>query len=313
MCCQRLFFLCPLEDIVLQSGNELFLHAVLKAVLRAGCEQYHYLHQGLCVLDCPESFFEHEEQKECLRCHPDCALCDGPQSSDCDACAHPDATLHNGSLEGSGHCVPSANLCSPRQYADQEGECHPCHKYCHRCSGPSKSHCLSCNQRHLLHRQLYGTCVTECPVGFYRDELEQKCEPCHPSCQSCIGKSSRECLGCKTYLFREGKETCEMCDPSCGECVSGGEDGCMSCAPGLVHLRKEGRCLPSCPQGFYHDTVHRTCEPCHASCPTCSGTNCRNGFVQCTVWCVIAFSYPTVNIEATPQELPSITLDYVAL
>lgn len=70
-----------------------------------------------------------------------------------------------------------------------------------------------------------------------------------------------------------GSRTCEMCDPSCGECVSGGEDGCMSCAPGLVHLRKEGRCLPSCPQGFYHDTVHRTCEPCHASCTTCSGTS----------------------------------------
>ncbi|XP_044031068.1 proprotein convertase subtilisin/kexin type 5 [Siniperca chuatsi] len=293
-----------------------------------GCEEYHFLHEGLCVLDCPKRFFEDKEQRECLRCHPNCALCDGPNNNDCDACMDPEATLHNGAcvsacpshtyresitgeckdcdascltcfgphagfctscredqrLEGDGNCVPSANKCLPRQYADQNGECHPCHKYCHRCSGPGKTHCLSCNQRHLL---LNGTCVDECPTGYYDDESGQKCEPCHPSCQSCVGKHSHECLVCKTHLFREGKgcvETCqhshygntssrmcEKCDPSCGECMGDGEDSCLSCILGLIYLRKEGRCLPSCPQGYSHDAVHRTCEPCHASCRTCSG------------------------------------------
>uniref|UniRef100_I3JKW5 Proprotein convertase subtilisin/kexin type 5a n=1 Tax=Oreochromis niloticus TaxID=8128 RepID=I3JKW5_ORENI len=296
-----------------------------------GCEEYHFLHEGLCVLDCPERFFEDKEQGRCLQCHPDCALCDGPNSNDCDACTDAEATLHNGAclgacpshtyldgitgdckdcdascltcfgphassctscregqmLDGNSQCVPSANKCSPHQYIDQHGECHPCHKYCYRCSGPGKTHCLSCNPRHLL---LNGTCVDQCPTGYYEQQSGQKCEPCHASCQSCVGKHNHECLTCKAHLFREGKECvetcqhryhygntasrmCEKCDPSCGECISDEENGCLSCAPGLIYLRKEGRCLPSCPQGYYHDTVHRTCEHCHASCRTCSGSD----------------------------------------
>ncbi|XP_034997609.2 proprotein convertase subtilisin/kexin type 5 [Hippoglossus stenolepis] len=293
-----------------------------------GCEEYHFLHEGRCVPDCPEKFFEDKERGECLSCHPDCALCDGPNADDCDACSDSEATLHDGAclaacsahtyrdtvageckdcdvsclscfgpnagsctscregqrLEGHGHCVPSTNKCLPHQYADHDGECHPCHKYCHRCTGPRKTQCLSCNPRHLL---LNGTCVDECPSGHYEDESGQRCEPCHPSCETCVGKHSHECLTCKTHLFREGKEcvetcqhghygnaesrTCEKCDPSCGECIGGKEDSCLSCAPGLIYMRREGRCLPSCPQGFYHDAAHRTCEPCHASCRTCSG------------------------------------------
>uniref|UniRef100_A0AAQ5YY62 SPC3 n=1 Tax=Amphiprion ocellaris TaxID=80972 RepID=A0AAQ5YY62_AMPOC len=296
-----------------------------------GCEEYHFLLEGLCVLDCPEGFFEDKERGECLRCHPDCALCDGPNSNDCDACMDREATLHNGAclpacpshtyrdhmtgdckdcdasclmcfgphagsctscqegqrLDSHNHCVPSDSKCSIHQYTDQDGECHPCHKYCHRCSAPGKTHCLSCNQRHLL---LNGTCVDECPTGYYEDDSGQKCEPCHAACQSCVGKHSHECLTCKAHLFREGKECvqtcqhryhygntasrmCEKCDPSCGECNGGSDDGCLNCAAGLIFLRKEGRCLPSCPQGYHHDAVHKTCEPCHATCRTCSGTS----------------------------------------
>ncbi|XP_068561703.1 proprotein convertase subtilisin/kexin type 5 [Cebidichthys violaceus] len=323
-----------------------------------GCEEYHFLHEGLCVLDCPERFFEDKEQRECLRCHPDCALCDGPNVNDCDACTDPEAALHRGAclaacpshtyrdamtgeckdcdascltcshagsctscregqrLEGHGHCVRSSNNCSPHQYADQAGECHPCHKYCHRCSGPGKAHCLSCNQRHLL---LNGTCVDECPRGYY-EESGQKCEPCHPSCQSCVGKHSHECLACRIHLFREGKDCvetcqhshygntgsrmCEKCDPSCSECIGSEEDSCLSCALGLIYLRREGRCLPSCPQGYYHDSAHRTCDACHASCRTCSGRDyqpcdsCHPGYLLsdglCESMCDIGL-YPVMK------------------
>ncbi|KAG7499791.1 proprotein convertase subtilisin/kexin type 5-like [Solea senegalensis] len=325
------------------------------------CEEYHFLHEGLCVADCPESFYEDRERAECLPCHPDCALCDGPSGNDCDACADSENTLHDGAclpacsshtyrdsvtgeckdcdescltcagphagsctscragqrLEDRGHCVPSSNKCFPQQYAEWDGECHPCHKYCHRCSGPSKTQCLSCNLRHLL---LNSTCVDKCPAGYYEDETGQKCEPCHPSCDTCVGKHSHECLTCKVHLFREGKECvktcrqshygnvgsgmCEKCDPSCGECVGGRDDSCLSCAVGLVYMRKEGRCLPSCPQGFYHDATHKSCEPCHASCRTCSGKDsqscdsCYTGYLlsegTCESMCDIG-QYPVVK------------------
>ncbi|KAG7241170.1 hypothetical protein INR49_025913 [Caranx melampygus] len=324
--CQR----CP---SACQECSPLGQCTALKAVLCAGCEEYHFLHEGLCVLDCPERFFEDKDRGECLRCHPDCVLCDGPNDNDCDTCADPEAILHNGaclvacsthtyrdtmtgdcedcdascltcsgphassctscreglSLEGHGHCVPSPSNCLPHQYANQDGECHPCHKYCRRCSGPRKTECLSCNQRHLL---LNGTCADECPSGYYEDESGQKCEPCHPSCDTCVGRHSQECLTCKAHLFREGKECvetcqhghygntgsrmCERCDPSCGECMGAREDSCLSCAPGLIYMRREGRCLPSCPLGYHHDSMHRTCEPCHATCRTCSEGMCES-------------------------------------
>lgn len=81
----------------------------------AGCEEYHFLHEGLCVPDCPERFFEDKERRECLRCHPDCALCDGPKANDCDACVDPEAALHNGA------CLAA---CPSHAYRDAiTGEC----------------------------------------------------------------------------------------------------------------------------------------------------------------------------------------------
>lgn len=99
-------------------------------------------------------------------------------------------------------------------------------------------------------------------------------------------------LGCKTLIWSRligrdpssftrdlsrsrygnaGSGTCERCDPSCGECAGGGEDGCLSCAAGRVYLREEGRCLLSCPLGRYHHGAGGSCQPCHASCRSCSG------------------------------------------
>lgn len=77
-------------------------------------------------------------------CDASCLMCFGPHASSCTSCREGQI------LDGNSRCVSSANKCLPHQYTDQHGECHPCHKYCYRCSGPGKTHCLSCNPRHLL-------------------------------------------------------------------------------------------------------------------------------------------------------------------
>ncbi|KAK1884381.1 Proprotein convertase subtilisin/kexin type 5 [Dissostichus eleginoides] len=244
------------------------------------------LHSGACLTACPSHTSRDTVTEECKDCDASCLTCSGPLAGSCSSCRQGER-LEGERLEG--HCLP-ANHCSPHQYTDLGGGCHLCHKYCLRCSGPGKSHCLSCNQRHLL---LNGTCVDKCPVGHYEHESGQKCEPCHPSCQSCVGKHNHECLACKTHLFREGKECvetcqqhshygntgsrmCEKCDPSCGECIGGGEDECLSCPPDLIYLRRDGRCLASCPLRYYQDEEHRSCEACHASCRTCSDGRCES-------------------------------------
>ena len=76
------------------------------------------------MLDCPERFYEDNDGGECLLCHPDCALCDGPDNTDCDACTDPKATLHNEA------CVVA---CSPHTYRDTTtGECEGMTEYIQR-------------------------------------------------------------------------------------------------------------------------------------------------------------------------------------
>lgn len=168
-------------------------------------------------------------------CDESCLTCAGPHMDACTSCRQ-----HH-RLDGLGRCVRPASACSPHQYAEQDGECRPCHKYCGGCWGPGTSHCLSCTQRLLLlsesrsdtqviHKKICGapgsrrcsftlnvsadgTCVAECPAGYYGDESEQKCGACHRSCQSCVGASSHQCLICAARLFREGKQCVETCQP----------------------------------------------------------------------------------------------------
>ncbi|XP_057675882.1 proprotein convertase subtilisin/kexin type 5-like [Corythoichthys intestinalis] len=332
------------------------------------CEEYHFLHDGTCVLDCPDRFFGDNERQECLACHPSCSLCDGPRGDDCDACVNPRAALRNGECltecparsfmddrtgecqecdvscltcmgpqadscsgckegfrleshwqKGHGRCLPSDDECSQHEYFDEWGKCRPCHKNCRRCYGPGKNHCLACKQRYLL---LNGSCVDECPLAFYADELRQKCEACHPTCRSCGGKHSYECLTCKDQLFRQGREcvetcqhshygnqdsgACEPCNPNCGECT--GDGACLSCTMELVLMPQEGRCLHNCPQGFYRHQddhgMHATCERCHGNCATCSGKtshscdSCGPGYLLSGSMCLSACDtakYPLIK------------------
>lgn len=84
-------------------------------VLCAGCEEYHFLHDSLCLLDCPEGFFQDTELRECSPCHPDCSVCDGPNADDCDGCRDTRATLRDGECLGA---------CPAHSYRDSAtGEC----------------------------------------------------------------------------------------------------------------------------------------------------------------------------------------------
>ncbi|XP_076586661.1 proprotein convertase subtilisin/kexin type 5-like, partial [Chaetodon auriga] len=313
------------------------------------CDHYYFLHEDKCVDDCPDGYFASEQQQECVRCHADCASCDGPDIDDCDACRNPKAVRYNGKClsqcptstyydrttnecrdcdrscltcsghepssclscdtnrrkDASGHCVWYSQ-CSLRSYMDQNGECQLCHELCHRCSGPSKHHCLSCSEPHFL---LNDTCVLKCPEGYYaEDEDERVCERCHFSCQSCAGRHSVQCVTCKPGLFKQGNTcvefcseshfgntstmVCERCDPSCRQCWGRGNTNCLSCREGYVYMRQWGQCQKSCPTGYYQDRLSKTCHKCHPTCKTCSDNgalacqSCYGGYTFMTGICV---------------------------
>ncbi|XP_071385584.1 proprotein convertase subtilisin/kexin type 5-like [Centroberyx affinis] len=291
------------------------------------CAEYYFLHDDKCVDDCPTGYFAGEEQQECVRCHADCASCDGPDWDDCDVCRNPKAVRYNGEClpqcptntyhdknthecrdcdrscltcsgpepssclscdtnmrkDASGHCVWYSQ-CSLRSYMGEDGECQLCHPLCHRCSGPGKDHCLSCNSPRFL---LNDTCVEECPVGYYGDRDERECNHCHFSCESCVGRHSVQCVTCKPGHFRQGNSctetcseshfgntttwVCDRCDPSCSRCWARSSRDCLSCREGYLYLRQWGQCLKSCPPGYYKDSWSKTCRKCHPTCKTCRG------------------------------------------
>lgn len=48
------------------------------------------------MVDCPRGYFASEQQQACVRCHTDCASCDGPHFDDCDECRNRKAVRYNG-------------------------------------------------------------------------------------------------------------------------------------------------------------------------------------------------------------------------
>ncbi|XP_029295190.1 proprotein convertase subtilisin/kexin type 5-like [Cottoperca gobio] len=332
------------------------------------CAKYYFLHEGKCVDDCPIGFFASEKQQECVRCHADCASCDGPGFDDCDVCRHPKAVRYNGEClakcpsntyydattnecrdcdrscltcsghepssclscdtsrrkDASGHCVWFSQ-CSLYSYMDHNGECQPCDKLCHRCSGLGKDLCLSCNEPHFL---LNNTCVQECPVGYYAEDKDERvCERCHFSCKSCVGRHSLQCVNCKSGFFKQGSScvetcseshfgntttmACEQCDPSCSQCWGRGNRNCLNCREDYVYLRQRGQCLQSCPSSYYQHRHAKTCHKCHPTCKTCSDEgaltcqSCYEGYKFmggiCVSQCLLGF-YSSQGSESKSDE-----------
>nr|XP_019937280.1 PREDICTED: proprotein convertase subtilisin/kexin type 5-like [Paralichthys olivaceus] len=157
-----------------------------------GCEEYHFLHEGRCVPDCPEKFFEDKERRECLGCNPDCALCDGPNADDCDACTDSEATLHNGA------CLAA---CSSHTYRDTvTGEC----------KGKDSFSCDSCYAGYLLSD---GTCESLCDIGQFPviKALGHACEDCDMSCLQCRGPGPTNCTMCPAQAILEAGGRCLLC------------------------------------------------------------------------------------------------------
>ncbi|KAJ1639492.1 insulin-like growth factor binding protein [Pavlovales sp. CCMP2436] len=73
----------------------------------------------------------------CQLCDLSCATCDGPGTSECQACSAGIAPLLH-----AGVCVAS---CPNDHFTNTtQGVCLPCHSDCEECDGPAETDCLSC-------------------------------------------------------------------------------------------------------------------------------------------------------------------------
>uniref|UniRef100_A0A8C6Q3I3 Proprotein convertase subtilisin/kexin type 5b n=1 Tax=Nothobranchius furzeri TaxID=105023 RepID=A0A8C6Q3I3_NOTFU len=254
------------------------------------CAEYYFLHVDECVDDCPEGYFASDKQQECVRCHADCASCDGPGFDDCDRCSNTRAVRYN------GECLAK---CPSNTYYDKNtNECRDCDKSCLTCSGYGPSDCLSCDPSRR--KDASGHCVwySECSMDSYMDP-NGECQQCHALCNRCNGADRDHCLSCNSQRFllnntcvkkcpvgyytevKEGRE-CQRCHFSCESCVGNHSLQCVACKPG--YFRQGGSCVETCSEST------KICERCDPSCSQCFGPgnrnclSCRGSYVFMKQW-----------------------------
>lgn len=194
--------------------------------------------------------------------------------------------------------------------------CKLCINPCKTCS-VSASNCTSC----LIGFQFYssgstviGTCVFDCPIGYYSKVIlsssssqpNPKCLACSPSCLACSIENTT-CTKCKDGYFLHlstclnicpvgfyadasltqfnGSARCAPCFNPCLSCDSRG-DNCTKCRFGLNLIpsfnNTIGQCVSSCPVLYYYtNSSDHTCIKCSdPNCMQCSLSASVNNSIQ---------------------------------
>ncbi|KAG0729568.1 Furin-like protease 2 [Chionoecetes opilio] len=203
----------------------------------------------------------------CQACHPTCLTCTGSSASQCLHCEQP-YYLHN------SECVQRC----PEGLYGSRGHCLPCPHGCQSCS--SYSACSQCSPAFHLYN---NRCVASCPARSFSDR--GVCSPCETNCKTCYGPRQDQCASCLSGSFLLGTTChsacptshypeateCLPCYQNCLTCKGAGIYDCTSCHD--FFTLDGGMCI-ECPSGRYYNVSHITrsqaCEPCSASCLTCS-------------------------------------------
>ncbi|XP_037934689.1 furin-like protease 2 [Teleopsis dalmanni] len=208
-------------------------------------------------------------------CDPECDSqgCYGRGPTQCVACKH--YRLDN-------TCV---SRCPPRSFPNQGGVCWPCHESCETCAGAGQDSCLTCAPAHL-HVTDLAVCLQVCPDGYYENYDNKTCVPCEANCASCQDRPDY-CTSCEHHLvmhehkcysacplhtYETEDYNCASCHSSCATCNGSAESQCITCRSGRFAF--DGKCLNSCPDGYYADKKRQECVSCPTGCATCS----INGF-----------------------------------
>ncbi|KAL4493947.1 hypothetical protein ABPG72_021964 [Tetrahymena utriculariae] len=244
-----------------------------------------------CVTTCPNGTYQNLSNNQCSPCDPTCTTCNGPTSSQCLTC-----TLPKYFQLTSGQCV---NNCNTNQYQDNSSvTCQNCNSNCASCSGGAQNNCLSCSGSLFLDLNT-NTCVSNCPLSYYKNTTNNQCSKCNSSCATCNGGSIYNCLSCNIPLYFEPltntcvssclsgqykdtlTDTCLKCDSTCSTCSIGGANGCSSCVLPLYYQASSSSCVQSCQTKQYQDNLTATCSSCDSSCASCSGPG-KNECLMCS-------------------------------
>ena len=288
-----------------------------------GCTESMKLYNGTCVSQCPQYYFQdilnntcvtdcgvgnygETSTAQCKTCDASCKSCNGSTNSNCLTCNVPFVLQ-------TGLCL-SIQCNNGSYYEISNGTCLSCDSSCSSCIGYGHSNCTACVSSLYL---VNATCVNQCPISFwgaisnftclldcgngnYGDPADRKCKTCSPSCYSCDGGTSSNCLSCQNSLYLQSGQcvaqcssnyffdslsgSCMLCDSSCLTCNGATNTNCLSCSSsfiltngtclfscGFPYWTSGTSCIPNCGSGYYGDQVDRKCKPCDLNCLTCNG------------------------------------------
>ncbi|EAS03999.2 EGF-like domain protein (macronuclear) [Tetrahymena thermophila SB210] len=223
---------------------------------------------------CRQGYFE-DNDENCIKCaDQNCSVCSSTQTSSCIQCY-------------SGYQLVSSQCSNcPLGYFYDTSNCIRCNFNCSSCS--SLSQCITCNPYNPLIVQSPPTCA--CKDGYYLDSINQICQKCHASCNTCNGPFSNQCLTCSNYpaystldpntglcncspgYYRTSEGTCSQCSQYCNSCENSSTQ-CTSCdATQNRILNSNAQCV--CISGYAEDSTSTKCLQCtSAKCASCSKAN----------------------------------------
>ena len=199
-----------------------------------------------CTLACGTGYYPEPMTDQCTICPIGCAVC--TTSSSCSQCHNVSGLLYFLLNNACSITCPSGT------YGGVDNSNNPictnCLSPCLTCNGSTS--CLSCVGGYNL---VYGTtiCNSTCPIGQFAN--------------------SSVCLLCTI--------NCVTCDTSAGKC-----DSCGPSVYGVNLYLSSSSCITVCPVHFFANTITYNCDPCDASCYTCSGsspnkcTSCNSGSLE---------------------------------
>jgi proprotein convertase subtilisin/kexin type 5 len=140
--------------------------------------------------------------------------------------------------------------------------------------------------------------VSICPSGTYSVSVNgiNSCQSCTINCLSCVSNTS--CSNCASGTFLLSVNTsavssvnqttstcviscplttyidngqCLTCPSPCSQCsLNNGQILCATCMSGYYLLN--GKCLTTCPSGYYQSALTLSCVICMSNCLTCSNS-----------------------------------------
>ncbi|EGR29310.1 zinc finger lsd1 subclass family protein, putative [Ichthyophthirius multifiliis] len=129
--------------------------------------------------------------------------------------------------------------CERGKFLNKNMICELCNPKCGDCY-QKNTNCTACNNAFFLiinDQNQEGNCLENCPLGFYGNTINNKCEKCDIACLECFGEGSNRCFVCSQ---EEGLVGTEQCREQRSKYYKIGQFSCLRSCCGDGILAHEG-------------------------------------------------------------------------